>query len=395
MGGGGSQDITDGAPGGEKEKNFSFTFTRVLIRRVGSRPTGFFLMASHVFAPPPSRPSHEWLALKSSILRADTQAQPRPPAQPASTNATYLARKLERVAQDSHASRAPMRKRHSSEATLDQQAASILSRLPLGTHFEQHDVEGMLTSNEREALQRKLQLLEASYRLRCKTNAAAARARDADPHSATILYASLLQAPPPMPARGTAPDFSASHSTLLSQMRELLERYACVMGREDAGASPGEASELLSLHQLLSASREARAAAGAAGFGGNECAGSHAGEPNCPDAATPHGGEGPSACGISPEGAPPRTEMGEQTQKATGQHDNTSAAAELGEEGALVRAGLMSSPVQSSPVKEEGAVALVRAGLICSRAALQAAEHLLGESSDMDDDSDASSCSSA
>ena len=137
----------------------------------------------------------------------------------------------------------------------------LLARLPLP-----HD--DMLSGAARAALHVRLAVLQRTERLRRKLDAEQIDSIITDEHAPTLLFASLLPRQIPKVTRTHPnPTREFDHAeALLRAHAQLLERYVQMLGTasqesQEESTRPWESTELGSLHQLLSASREARAAA--------------------------------------------------------------------------------------------------------------------------------------
>ena len=136
----------------------------------------------------------------------------------------------------------------------------LLARLPLP-----HD--DMLSGAARAALHVRLAVLQQTERLRRKLDAEQIDSIiTGDEHATTLLFASLLPRQIPKVTRTHPnPTREFDHAeALLRDHAQLLQRYVQMLGTaslESQEERPWESTELGSLHQLLSASREARAAA--------------------------------------------------------------------------------------------------------------------------------------
>ena len=135
----------------------------------------------------------------------------------------------------------------------------LLARLPLP-----HD--DMLSGAARAALHVRLAVLQRTERLRRKLDAEQIDSIITDEHAPTLLFASLLPRQIPKVTRTHPnPTREFDHAeALLRAHAQLLQRYVQMLGTaslESQEERQWESTELGSLHQLLSASREARAAA--------------------------------------------------------------------------------------------------------------------------------------
>ena len=203
-----------------------------------------------------------WLALKVALVR---RREPKANASPQPTGhvpeGRYVARKLAVIAGKTGSAD------HTATDPFQCGATPMcLARLPMRSPLDSTDEEAS-DAVRRADLTSRLDRLRRAQSIRDRLGDAELRTREEDTHSAEVLFASLLPTQHPPVASNTSAAISKPPSTtLLQETSRLLEHCAQVLGAADKSASTQPASELLAMHTLLSASREARSTAEALGL---------------------------------------------------------------------------------------------------------------------------------